>query len=119
MCFFEGIGSFLDYRFDSVCLHILIVFVASLVYFPRFEPWEMYLALHLYCRLYFVLISIKMALINLDLHSITLFWQLKFWASFWAGNHPSYIWQHCLWAVCLCSFLDRFLKGKGISSLSL
>ncbi len=37
-----------------------------------------------------------MALINLDLHYITLFWQLKFWAvfgrvfgSFWAENRPS------------------------------
>ncbi len=34
-----------------------------------------------------------MALINLDLNDITLFWQLKYWAvfvSFWAGK------QHCL-----------------------
>ncbi len=56
-----------------------------------------------------------MAIINLDLHYITLFWQLKFWAvfgrvfvSFWAGNHPSYLatlcaymanWQ-CLLGMC-------------------
>ncbi len=53
------------------------------MYLPRFDPWEIYLALYLY---YFVDLfrykEFKMALINLDLHSITLFWQLKFWAGF-------------------------------------
>ncbi len=49
------------------------------MYLPRFDPWDIYLALYLY---YFVVIisfkGVKMALINLDLHYITLFWKLEF-----------------------------------------
>ncbi len=67
------------------------------MYLPRFDPWEMYLAfIYIILSSLFRYKELKMALINLDLHSITLFWQLKFWAvfgrvfvSFWAGNRPS------------------------------
>ncbi len=77
------------------------------MYLPRFDPWEIYLAfIYIILSSLFRYKELKMALISLDLHSITLFWQLKFWAvfgrvfvSFWAGNHPSN-----LATLCECSY---------------
>ncbi len=97
---------FWGYRLISwlpFCLHILIIFGNINVFSPIWSMGNLS-SIILFCRLYFVLMSKKKkALINLDLNSITLFWQLKFWAGFcellgWkssilSGNtalHPQY-----------------------------
>ncbi len=56
------------------------------MYLPRFDPWEIYLALYLlFCHHYFV----SKWFLSTLIYSITLFWQLKFWVGFWTGNRRS------------------------------
>ncbi len=99
----------------SVCLHILIIF-GNIV--NVFAPiWFMgnvsSIIFILFCRLYFVSMSKKLAPINLGLHSITLFWQLKVLQILgWKSSVQSGNTDHCFfcwfWLLPLSSFVGRF-----------